>query len=217
MGEKQILFKNRVESTKALVDTLPISKMKDEDWIVIATSANGVPIANDISKLINSEFDFMFSEKLFAPLNHECEIAIVTENQDVIIHEELVRTFNIDLDFIYAQAEILYQVTILSYIAQYRDGDNIKDLKNQNVLLIDEGLNTGLTMMACIKTAISLGAKSVSVAVPIIPKATVGDIESIADDLYCPNILEHFVAIDFYYDQLDEISFDKVKKILQKD
>jgi len=214
---KNILFENREQSTKELLDILPLQKMKDENWIVIATSANGVPIANEISKKINSDFDFMFSEKMYAPLNHECEIAIVTENQEVLIHEELVKSFDIDLDFIYGQAEILYQVTILSYIAQYRDGNSIKDLKNQNVLLVDEGLNTGLTMMACIKTAISLGAKSVSVAVPLIPAATVGDIESIADDLYCPNILEHFVAIDFYYDQLDEISFEKVKQILQKD
>ncbi|MEA1914537.1 MAG: phosphoribosyltransferase family protein [Campylobacterota bacterium] len=215
--KNNILFFNRDEAVEALVGSMPLEKMKLENWIVLATSANGVPIAVQIANQLNSSFDFLFSEKIYAPLNNECEVAIVTENKEVVIHEEVVKAFDIDLDFIYAKAETLYQDTILGYIKQYRDGKNIQNLTHKNVLLIDEGLNTGLTMMACIKTAITLDAKSVCVAVPIIPTATVGDIESIADDLYCPHILDHFISIDSYYDQLNEINFDEVKKILQKD
>jgi putative phosphoribosyl transferase len=69
-------------------------------------------------------------------------------------------------------------------------------------------------MMACIKSAINQGAKSVSVAVPVLPLAIVADIESIADDLYCVEAPAHFVSIDFYYKNLDEVDFETIMKII---
>ena len=79
--------------------------------------------------------------------------------------------------------------------------------------LLDEGLNTGFTMMACIKTAINLGAKSISVATPIIPNASIPIIQSIADDLYYVKRLDHFIAINFYYDTLDELDYKDIETI----
>jgi putative phosphoribosyl transferase len=67
-------------------------------------------------------------------------------------------------------------------------------------------------MMACIKTAINLGAKSVSVAVPILPTASINTIESIADDLYFVKNLDHFIDIEFYYDELEEITYEEIRK-----
>ncbi len=67
-------------------------------------------------------------------------------------------------------------------------------------------------MMACIKTAINLGVKSVSVAVPILPTASINTIESIADDLYFVKNLDHFIDIEFYYDELEEITYEEIRK-----
>lgn len=71
-------------------------------------------------------------------------------------------------------------------------------------------------MMACIKTAINLGAKSVSVATPILPKVSINTIESIADDLYYVESLDHFIDIGFYYDELDELQYEDLLKIMNK-
>ena len=68
-------------------------------------------------------------------------------------------------------------------------------------------------MMACIKSAIKLGAKSISVATPVIPTASIQTIESIADDLYYIKKLDHFISINFYYDTLDEIKFKDIETI----
>lgn len=212
-----VLFEDRFDAAKKLCEALPLDKMRLEEWIVLATSANGVPIAIEVAKQLNSAIDFILTEKIFAPLNHECEVAIVTEKKDVVVHEEIVKAFDIDLNFIYDQAEILNKNALQLYVKKYRDGLSLPDLYDKNVLLVDEGLNTGLTMMACIKTAINMNAKSVSVAVPVLATATVMNIESIADDLYCPYVLEHFVSIDFYYKKLNELTFDEAKKILKKD
>lgn len=213
MDSKNI-FKDRIEGALYLLKVLPIENMKLENWIVIATSTGALPIAQEIAKRINAQIDYMFTEKVFAPFNHECEIAIVTEKEEVVIHEELVRSFDINLESIFTKAKERFEKILSVEIKKYRD-EPLSNLLNQNVLLVDEGLNTGLTMMACIKTAIKLGAKSVSVATPVIPTATVGDLESIADDLYYYKNIDHFVSIDFYYKELEHISMDEIQKYLK--
>lgn len=206
-------FQNRHDAVKQLIEVLPSDTMKYEEWIIIATSAGAVPIAYELARNLKASFDFMFSHKIEAPNNSECEVAIVTESEEVVIHEELVRAFEISLDFVFSRSKQVYESEILKYIHKYREGERLSDLHNKNVLLVDEGLNTSLTMMACIKTAINLKAKSVSVAVPILPTASAPIIESIADDLYYVRKLDHFVSIDFYYEELEEVTFEKVQEI----
>jgi len=210
---EKIIFNNRNDAAQQLYDTLPISDMKEENWIVLATSAGGVPIALEIAHKINSKFDFLFTEKIFTKKNSNCEVAIITETQEVVIHEELLRAFGLNLEKIYRQSKKLYIKNISEYKRKYRDNLDIIDLNNKNVLLIDEGLNTGLTMMACIKSVITNKAKSICVAVPILPQATVSDIESIADDLYFVHAPAHFLSIDFYYENLEQIELEDIEKL----
>lgn len=213
MTPDPIYFKNREVAAYKLLDILPIENMKLEDWIVLSTSCGGYPIANIIAKELNAKLDMLFSKKIFAPSNHECEIAIVTEAEEVLIHEELIKAFDISLDLIYGQSKFLYENELSYEVTKFRNGNTLTNLKEKNVLLIDEGLNTGLTMMACIKSAIKLGAKSISVATPLVPTASIQTIESIADDLYYIKKLNHFISINFYYDTLDEIRFKDIETI----
>lgn len=209
-------FRNRQDAAEQLLAILPVEKIKEEEWIILSTSSSGTPIAFYIAEQLKTQFDFLFTEKIFAPNNDESEIAIVSETQEVIIHKELVQAFDINLDFIFSNSKKIYTDTILKNIQKYRCGKKIINLIDKNVLLIDEGLNTSLTMMCCIKTAIQLGAKSVCVAVPILPDVSTPIIDSIADDLYFVQKLEHFISIDFYYDQLEKITYNDNLKMMKE-
>jgi len=213
MTPDPIFFKNREVAAYRLLDILPIDNMKLEDWTVLSTSCSGYPIASIIAKELNAKLDMIFSKKIFASSNNECEIAIVIEAEEVLIHEELVKAFDISLDLIYGQSKFLYDNELSYEVSKFRNGEELTNLNGKNILLIDEGLNTGLTMMACIKSAIKLGAKSISVATPVIPTASVPTIESIADDLYYIKKLDHFISINFYYDTLDEVKFEDIETI----
>ncbi len=212
----KIYFKNREDAANKLIEILPIEKMRLEDWTVVASSFGGFSIAKIIAKKLDAQFKILFTEKVLAPNNEECEIAIVTESEEVVIHEELARSFDLSLDFIYSKSKYVYESMILNKLSKFRSGERIKDIKDKNILLVDEGLNTGLTMMACIKTAINLGAKSVSVAIPILPNASIQTIESIADDLYYVESLDHFISINYYYNELEEVTFEDIKNIKDK-
>lgn len=215
-NDSKVFFKNRQDAAQQLIEALPIQKMRLEDWIVVGASYGGYLIAKEVAQALDAQFKIMFTEKIVAPHNEECEIAIVTESEEVVIHEELVKSFDISLDFIFSRSKYIYDDLVLKKLNKFRAGFRIQDLQNKNILLVDEGLNTGLTMMACIKTAINMGAKSVSVATPIIPDASIQIIESIADDLYYVKKLEHFISIDYYYDILEDITFDEIKDIKDK-
>ena len=210
----KIYFKNREDAAKQLVEKiLPIEQMKKEDWLVVGASYGGFKIAKLIANELNSQYKMLFTEKVLAPNNEECEIAIVTESEEVVIHEELARSFDLSLDFIFSKSKYVYESMIVNKLSKFRSGERIKNIKDKNILLVDEGLNTGLTMMACIKTAINLGAKSVSVAIPVLPNASIKTIESIADDLYYLESLDHFISIDYYYNEFDEVTFEEIKNI----
>ena len=213
MNPDRIYFKNRDVAAYRLLDVLPIDSMRLEDWTVISSSYGGFEIAKIVAKALNSKYDMMFSEKIYAPNNEDCEIAVVTEHEEVLIHEELIKAFDISLDYVYSKSKKVYEESIINTVNKFRHGEKIQEFENKNVLIVDEGINTGLTMMACIKTAINLKAKSISVATPILPTASIPTIESIADDLYFIKKLDHFVEIDFYYDSLDDVSFEDIEKI----
>jgi putative phosphoribosyl transferase len=211
MSPDKIYFKNRDVAAYRLIDVLPINKMKLEDWIVISSSYGGYPVAKIIANELDAKLDIMFSRKIYSPNNEECEVAILTETEEVVIHEELVKAFDISLDYIFTKSRQIFENELSPCVNNFRKGHYLQNIENKNVLLIDEGLNTSLTMMACIKTAINLGAKSVSVAIPILPTVSINTIESIADDLYYVKSLDHFITIDFYYDQLEEITYEEIK------
>jgi len=213
---QNILFENRKDAARKLCNVLPLEQMKEEPWVVMATSSGAVPIAYELSNQLSATFDYIFTHKINAPKNDECEIAIITETEEIIIHEELMKSFNIKLEDIYAKASSIYNTKIQDYIKKYRDKKTISNMNGKNILFVDEGLNTGLTMMACIKSAISQGANSVVVAVPILPEVTIMDIESIADNLYFVEAPAHFITISFYYDKLDEISLEEIHNIIKK-
>ena len=215
MNPDKIYFKNREVAAYRLLDVLPIDSMKLEDWTVISSSYGGFEIAKIIAKALNSKYDMMFSGKIYAPNNEDCEIAVVTEHEEVLIHEELIKAFDISLDYVYSKSKQVYDESIVKTVNKFRHGEKIQKFENKNVLIVDEGINTGLTMMACIKTAINLKAKSISVATPILPTASIPTIESIADDLYFVKKIDHFVEIDFYYDSLDDVSFEDLEKIIK--
>jgi putative phosphoribosyl transferase len=213
MNPDKIFFKNREVAAYRLLDVLPIDSMKLEDWTVIASSYGGFEIAKIIARTLNGKFDIMFSEKIYAPNNEDCEIAVVTEHEEVLIHEELVKSFDISLDYVYSKSKQIFDDTLTQKVKRFRHGEKIKRLEGKNVLIVDEGINTGLTMMACIKTAINLKAKSISVATPVLPTASIPTIDSIADDLYFVKKIDHFVSINFYYDSLEDVSFEDIEII----
>ena len=195
-----VKFKNKEEALQKLYDLLDIDKI-DDDTIVLAISEDGVYYAREIAKKVGFiEADFLFSEPIVSPQNKECILGCVSETKDLVLIDELIEAFDISKDYVYSEAQRLFDEKIISYIYEYRYGDTIADLKDKKVILIDEGANTGLTLEVCIKSCINSGAKSVDVAIPIIPASLAKEIKKISDYCYFVYEIENFVETNFYFE-----------------
>lgn len=208
------IFENRAEATLKLLDILPDKKMKNDDWLIVSISVQAVPIANKIAEKLNLKYDLLFIEPICAPNNNECIIGMVSETEEIVLHSQLVDSFGINLDFIYAEAHRRYEEKILPKVYKYRRGDLIGSLKGKNVLLVDEGCETGMTIMTAVKTVIHGGAKSVSYATPLISTDVALSIEPVIDEIFAVNKIANFVDVECYYQILKELDSDAILEII---
>ena len=199
-----VKFKNKEEALYKLYNLLDIEKI-DDDTIILAISKDGVFYARELAKKLGFiEADFLLSEPIVSPINKECVLGCVSETKDIVLIDELIESFDIKKDFIYLEAQRLFDEKIISYIYEYRYGDSIADLKGKKVILVDEGANTGLTLEVCIKSCINSGAKEVNVAIPIIPESLAAEIKKITDRCYFVYEIENFVETNFYFEDRKE-------------
>jgi putative phosphoribosyl transferase len=210
-------FANRESALKELITLLPTKEMSSQDWVVLAISSGGVYFADALAKKTNSEFDFLFTESIPAPNNKECDVAMVSETEEIVINDHLVNSFEINLDYIYGEAKRKHEDKILSYIYKYRKGDHLTSLKDKKVLIVDEGIDTGMTLMCAIKTVLQMKAVTISVATPVMPTDVFNNVDLIIDNLYCIHVINKFIDVGFYYKELEELSYDDIIKITKSE
>jgi putative phosphoribosyl transferase len=201
--EKKFIDENY--ALEKLLAALPISDMKNQNWLILALSKESVFYAQNIQKKINGDFDYLFMESVYAPNNNECEIAVISELEEIVIHEQLVKSFEIDFDSVYAKAKRVYEEKVLSYVYKYRKGNKISEIKNRNVLLVNLGIETGIKTSCALKTIISNHSKSVSIASVIIPDDVYQVVEYLTDDVYYAYKPEYFVDINHYFEKSIEL------------
>ena len=214
MQKYKNILKDRTEAASKLKEVLPMQKLKDENWIFVAVSPGGLEIAHTIKGTLRNKLDYLFSEPILAPHNDECEIARVSENEDIVIIDELVHSFDIQYDYIYGEAHRKHEEKILSYIYQYRKGRPFLDIEDQVVLLLDEGAETGVKFTTAVKSILAMKPKAVYIAAPILPTTVIENLEPFADEIFFAYNIDDYVETDLYYKNLPSISEERIEKIL---
>lgn len=200
------LFENREDAFEQLINQMPLRQKKKEGWIVLAISEGGVYFSKKIAKLIDARHDYLFTEKITAPNNKECVIAMISETQEIVINDRLIDSFDITYDYVYGEAKRKYEEKILTYLYKYRKGEMIKSLKDKNVLLVDEGADTGMTLMASLKTALALNVAKVAVALPIVAESIAQELEKIVDGVYFAHEVKNYIDLYAYYKELPKFN-----------
>jgi len=213
--QNKIYFQDQEDAGKQLLDHLPVRLMQKEQWIMVALSNNSLTLLTTMNKTLKLKYDRLFIEPIFAPSNDECEIAMVSEADDIVIHEKLIDSFNIQKDYIYGEAHRRHEDNILSDVYHMRKGESFVDVKDKHILLVDLGTETGLSVMTSIKTILNLGAKNVSIAFPVISKDIYDELLVISDNVYSLHVLENYITAYFYYNKVENVGIDKVAKILE--
>lgn len=216
MKQYKNILNNRKDAAEKLKDVIPMVKLKDENWKLVAVSSGGLELASFILEKFSNDIDFLFSEAILAPNNDECEIARVSETEEIVINEKLVSAFEIQYDYIYGEAHRKHEEKILSYIYQYRKGRPFLSVENEIILLIDDGSETGSKLMTALKTVLSLKPKAVYIAVPVLPNDVLELLEPFADDIFYLYSIGDYVETSLYYKEFKKIDEEKIEKLLEE-
>jgi putative phosphoribosyl transferase len=210
-----VVFQDRKEAGRKLADKL--AKYTDEkEIIVLALPRGGVAIGAEIAKKIGASLDVIITRKIHFPGEPEIAIGAIAENGKVALNDPIVKRYNISQS--YLDEEICRQkAEIERRLIAYRGGKKLAFIKNKTVILVDDGVATGFTIIAAINALKDEGIKKLVVAVPVSPQDTFLKLKGLVDEIICLETPEVFLAIgDFYYD-FDQLTDEEVMQLIQND
>jgi putative phosphoribosyl transferase len=211
-----IYFQDRFDASEQLIETLPLELLSRNETVIIGVSEGGVYFSDKIAEACQSDMDILLTEAILAPNNSEIAIAMISETKEVVMHKALIDAFEINEDFLYSQADRKYEEDVLSYVYKYRKGNDLLPLEGKYVVLVDECIETGLTMMVALKSVIARGAKNIYIATPILDKAVYENLLSVCDGVFCPHKIQDYISIEYYYQNFDILDFDQISEIINK-
>ncbi len=214
MNGREFMFKDRSDAAEKLKEQLPLDQMKHEQWHLVAVSSGGLELIHYLNIRLQLEKDFLFSAGIYAPKNSACELARVSEYEEIVINDRLVEAFEITHDYIYGEASRKHEEKILSYIYKYRKGEHFEDMQGKTIMLVDEGAESGLKLMGAIKTVLAMNPKAVYIAVPVIPSDLLDVLEPLADDVFLVSSLDDYVDTNSYYEEFATVTDDQIEKYL---
>ena len=209
-------LQNRADAAIKFLENFSDELCNDKkNWLFCALSLNALPLVNILSKRFDISYDILFNEILLAPHNDECEIAIVDENSELVIHEELIKSFDINLDYIYSHSNMVYEEEILRKINRLRKGKKVVSFKDKNILFVDDEASA-LRVLVGIKSAINMGAKNISYMCAVIPKEMEILLEKNIDKIFYLYSANHYIDNQHYYvEKVKELNDDDAVEILE--
>jgi len=209
-------FEDREDASKQLIDILPLDLLSENETVVIGVSEGGVYFADQIAEAINGQMDILLTEPVLAPNNPELTIAMVSETEEVVMHRALVDAFEINEDYVYGEAHRKYEEEVLSYVYKYRKGKDLLPLQGKYVVLADECIETGLTMLVALKSVIARGAKNIFIATPILDQCVYQNLLTVCDGVFCPYKIRDYISIEYYYKEYEDFNFEEISEIISK-
>lgn len=207
-----MIFKNRQDGGKRLVPALR-KFQKDPNAVIIGLPRGGVVTAAEIAKELKLPLDVIVPRKIGAPMQPELAIGAITETGEGIFDESLISRLGVSQSYINHEVEHQKKVS-QNRLQMYRKNKPKINLEGKTVILVDDGLATGATMKAAIKSAQAEGAGRIVVAVPVAPPETVEEIRELADEVIVLDTPIFFQAVGQFYDDFSATEDDEVIALL---
>ena len=202
------MFKDRLEAALMLKDKL--KKYKHSNTVVLAVPRGGVPLGYTIAKSLDLPLDIVLSKKIGHPYNNEFAIGAVSLDS-VIIDEHT------GVSDSYIQNEtIRLRASLKEKYKRYRGNNKPIDIEGKNVILVDDGIATGNTLLASIAMLRKKKPSKIIVAVPVLPYETVSLFEKKADEFIYLMAPRNFGSVGAFYQEFNQVEDEEVIQMLQE-
>ncbi|MEV6239540.1 phosphoribosyltransferase family protein [Lentzea sp. NPDC051838] len=201
-------FANRQEAGRALA-----ARLADHAWhepIVLGLPRGGVPVAKEVATTLDAELDVVVARKIGAPGHPEYGVGAVTADSEPIYDPRVLKALNLTEEQLSHTCD-REREEAARRTALYR-GDRPFNLKDRDVILVDDGLATGVTARAALHWVAKHEPRSLTLAVPVAAKDSIGTFRTRVVAILIP---KHFGAVSRWYDRFDQTTDDEVLKALE--
>ncbi len=196
------MFKNRIEAGKLLAKKLVA--YKDKEGVILAVPRGGVPLAAEVARELHLPLDIILVKKIGHPFNKEYAIGAAGMNDSFVIpHENVSDT--------YVNEEIQrIRIRLKEMQHQFLGEREPINLQNKTIIVIDDGIATGNTLLATIKILKKSMPSKIIIATPVVSRSAAQKLEVEVDELVSLMIPEYFNSVGGFYDDFRQVEDQEV-------
>jgi putative phosphoribosyl transferase len=203
-------FRDRADAGRVLAARL--AHLREAKPVVVGLPRGGVPVAAEIASALDAELDVVLVRKIGAPDREELAVGAVGEEGVTVRNEAVLRDLGLTWEDLGEQVarerdEIRRRAAIL------RPGPR-PDLRRRTVIVVDDGIATGATVIAALRVLRDLGAARIVLAVPVAPPESLRALAPLTDEVVCPATPKHFSAVGQWYDDFTQVPDEQVRRLL---
>jgi predicted phosphoribosyltransferase len=205
------MFSDRREAGRDLAGRL--SRYAGADTIVSALPRGGVPVGYEVACALQARLDVFGVRKLGVPGHRELAMGAIASGDVIVLNDEVVRGIGIGPAVI-ERVVGEEQAELARRERAYRGDRPPLEVAGRTVILVDDGIATGSSMLAAVEALESRGPLQIVVAVPVASRSALRELRARVDDVVCVAGLEPFFAIGQLYRNFTQTSDDEVQRLL---
>ncbi len=207
-----IIFENRHDAGRKLAESL--KQYSGKPVVVLAIPNGGVPIGLEVAKALDAEFDVVISRKIPMPLSPEAGFGAIADDGTMILNEDIARKIGLTMPQIDYEANKV-RANIKKRTMLYRGNRPLTRVIGKTVIVIDDGLASGITMRAAVESIRHRRPKEIIVAVPTASTTALPGVRAVADKVISCTTGEPPYAVADYYRHWYDVNDEEVVKTLE--
>lgn len=207
-------FRDRHDAGRALAEELASYRGK-EDLLVLGLARGGVPVGWEIASALRAPLDVFLVRKLGVPRWSELAMGALASGGGLVMNENVISSLHITGEQV--RTVIDSETAELTRRERAYRGDRPgADPRDKTVILVDDGIATGASMLAAVRAVRGAGPRSLVVAVPVGPQSACREIAREADDVVCVTMPPAFEAVGQAYADFHQVADDEVRELLAR-
>lgn len=197
LSSPKILFESRRDAGRKLAAEL--REFKNPSTIVLAIPNGGVPVALEVAGALEAELDVIICRKIPLPFNPEAGFGAIADDGTIILNDDMVKRFGLTREQIdYEATRVRAEIKKRSML--YRGDRPLAGVFGRTVIIVDDGLASGFTMMAALESVRRRRPREIVAAVPVASQGAVEQVEKLADRVVicATGTMSRFAVADFY-------------------
>jgi putative phosphoribosyl transferase len=208
-----VRFRDRSDAGQQLAGRLMEFDLVDP--VVLGLPRGGVPVAAEIGSRLGAPLDVFVARKIGAPGHQELGVGAVAEGYDGLVVSETAWRLGLDQAQLGELADEVRQ-ELQRRVRIYRRGRTLPELAGRDVILVDDGVATGVTAEAALRALRAQRPRTLILAVPACARGAADRLTGIADEVVCVLIPRDFVSVGEWYDAFEQTTDEEVTVVLAR-